>query len=538
MLSQLLFENAHFALNLIAGLVFTAAFWLHLDAWAIKPSRKDLSRWLGFLSLALAFLFHATVLERDTLGIDFSFSRTAEVLAFVGKVLGYGLLVVSQLFDPLQPRPETKGLESVTQTPTLEKQPSILLIPGSIVGKLTLPLLSLMVGLLYLRRATVGLERHLRPVAIGFLLIFGHELFSVASLWRESLNPNLALLTAPFRVFWIVEHLLLVAGLIVIGRWVWMYLVTRIRNQLFMIFTTATVVIFLLTTVSFTFLLLRNIAKDATANLTTAVRVLEYAIDGKKSETLAHAEMLSQQPKLAEALLRGDHASISTLTNGYLERKRLSTLVVTDAEGQVLHRAEDTSRRGESISSDPLITRALIGDVASSIASQENVVAPAVSIRSTAPVRSEEGLIVGTVMVGVVLSNEFTDSLKKSTGLEAAIYSGLIRSATTFVAADGKSRLIGVKESSPDVQKAVMENGTIFTGTIRVASTPYVSAYAPLKDVDNEVVGMLYVGKPELHVMQTAAKSIELTFIIAALLLLFSAWPIYGIARQIAKQLN
>jgi len=44
---------------------------------------------------------------------------------------------------------------------------------------------------------------------------------------------------------------------------------------------------------------------------------------------------------------------------------------------------------------------------------------------------------------------------------------------------------------------------------------PYLSAYLPLKDADNVPVGMLFVGREKLEILQAAGRSIELTLLLA-----------------------
>ncbi len=549
MLAQLLLENVRFALGLLAALTFLAIFWLHFDAWMEQRQLKEMLKWLGFFLLALGFLVYATVIEQTTFGQSL-FGAQAELISRVMRLVAYLVLIAGHWLDPLPVVPHGQGLNiEATGTPAVIRKIDAMSDKGVLllsVASLSLGVLlnavpviaAALVAYFYWRRATRGLERHLRPVAISFTLIAAFELFALSTLGRESINIQIAGATAAFGPLWFIQHIILVVALVLLVRWVWVYLTTRIRNQLFMIFTTATVVIFLLSTASFTFILFRNVNQESLMNLATASKVLDYALTSKKAETLALTETLAENPAVQAAVAAGNKADLVTLTAKFLETKKQSSLVITDAEGAVLLRAEDRDRQGESLSSDPLVERALIGKTATSVATKDGVLSPIVSIQSIAPIRNSGSLIVGSVTVGLAITNDFVDGIKRSTGLDAAIYSGQTRSATTFIAANGTSRLVGVKENSPALSTNVLKKGQTFMGNYQFLNTPYLAVFAPLKDVDNVPVGMIFVGRPQVAILQTAGRSVELTFLVAAILLLLAIVPIYQISAMISRQLR
>jgi hypothetical protein len=537
--SQFFGQNLHFAISLFASLVFFAVFWLYFDAWVSKKPRnsREIFKWLGFLLVSVSFLIHATIIEESDLGRSI-FGNTSEVVSTILRLLGYIGIIIGQIVDPLQKRPETKGLEAeLSEQNSSSKTPAVLGSGSAFGSAYLLPAGALAIAVLYWRRATTGLERHLKPVALAFLLLFGFELASLADLARDTTNPNLFNLVKAFGPLWIAAHTLLFLGVLVLGRWVWRYLTERFMSQLFMILTSAVLIIFLLTTVSFTYLLMRNVQDDTLDNLATASNVLGYALDSKKAETKANAESLAQNPQIIQAVLAKDHKSLAGLTTNFLESKKESSLVVTSSSAQMLLRAENPDRWGDSISSDSLVRRALVGQASSTVVSSEGVLAPVISIKSSVPIR-DNGNIVGTVSTAVVADNGFVDGIKNSTGLESAIYAGNSLSATTFTAPDGKSRQVGVKQTSTTINKQVLTQGRSFKGSANLLNRQFLAVYTPLKDVNNNIVGMLFIGQPQNKVLQSAGHSIELTFIVAAILLAIAILPAYWMSRYIARQLE
>ena len=309
--TQFIGQNAHFAVSLLAALASFAVFWLIFDAWIELRHRREIVKWAGFLILAIAFLMNAATLDQRSLIPGLLASQLAGVGEVV-RILAYALIVIGQLIDPLTkrptyapepaaPAPAAPAAAIVTVKAAADKKPSKAkkshgwtgYVP--LAGLVTLPIMAFAVSILYWRRATVGLERHLRPVAQAFAFFGLYELFTVGSYWQDTSNPLLYRFVAAYGpVWWLAQVSLLGAG-IILGRWVWTYLTKRLLTQLFMVFVTATVVIFFVSTVGFSFLLLRNVQSEALTELSTASRVLNYAVASRQAQTIRSGRSRQRQ---------------------------------------------------------------------------------------------------------------------------------------------------------------------------------------------------------------------------------------------------
>lgn len=534
---QFFAQNLHFAINLLTALVMLMIGLLYFDSWLNKKQSKELYRWIGFLLLVVTYLLNATVLEK-TFFSEGIISRYSEVVANFTHFFGYVLIAISLLLDPLQAIPKTEGLklsETPTSTPTEKSAGAVLIVNPTTL--LLVPLGSLTIAVLYWRRATTGLERHLKPVALGFLTLAVSDLLSLSTLFQNSTNVTFYKLSVAFGPLWLLSQLFLLLAIIFLGRWVWRYLITRLQSQLFMISTSMIAIIFLLVATGFTFLMLRNVTSETLNNLSTSTKVLNFALESKKTETLALTEALSTNPEIIDAVASGDYQRLTDLTNQFLAERKQSSLIFTDADGRVIFRAEDPDRRGDSISEDTMIRRAAVGLDGSTITTRQGTLAPQVYLRATEPVK-KESVIIGTVSVGLIIGDEFVDGIKKATGLETTVFTGNVRSATTFISADGKSRLIGVKEENGQVKDQVLRLGQEFRGNTTVSNTQYLAVFTPLKDADNVTIGMLMAGKPEAELLQTAGRTIAQSFVLIVALLAISIIPSYKIARIISHQVG
>ena len=527
---QFFLEQFHFAVYLLMALILFAVFWLYLDAWLARKTWREGIRFSGFLLLSLGFLFQATVLESNIVPNPFFSHNLQTLLVAAFKIPGYLAIITSLFLDPIQRKPGQ--LVPLIATPVSA--------PVIFSGRLFLlfyPLSALTVACIYLYQATFGLERHLRLLAIGFFMITLSELLRLIDFFQTTTNVSLYNLTAAFGPLWILGHLFLMIATLIIGRWVFGYLLKRFEMQLFIIFMVVVVVIFLITTVTFTSLLLKNIQDETLIQLNTDVRVLEFGIDSKKIETLSDAQVIAQNPTVISLVSQNQRPQLAEIVEQYLLTKKQSFLVVVNQSGQVLARGDDKNRYGDSLAADSLIQRSLADTNVSSIVSKDGVLAPELSVRSATAIKNGNQVI-GAVIVGTVLDTAFVEGVKKATGLESSLYAGNLLSATTLLAADGVSRPIGIVESHSEITKPVLKNGRNYQGTVNLIGVPYFGAYLPLIDVNDTPLGMLFVGRPQVQVLAAAGRSFEVSFLMVITLLILSIVPAHQISKSITRQVH
>jgi hypothetical protein len=532
---QFVLENVHFALNILGALVLFAVCWLYTDAWSARKEDTRIGiRAVGFLLLSISYVFHAMEVE----GIVVSSIPFSVWISDIGvpmfRVLGYCAVVWSLATEPLMPKPaETSGGTQV----------------GAVVGgagsagglnwllSFGSPLGALATGLLYLRRSTVGLERHVRTVGVAFLFITVSDIVGLSTLLRGSTNVDVFNAVKPFGVFWMMTHALLIVGFVLLERWVFGYLLKRFETQLFIIYTTTVVVIYLIITVVFTGLLVGNVTSITKGHLETDARVLSYAIESRKNEALSLAHILASDQQVVTALESGKRQAIADITARQLESSNQSYVIVVNVNGQVVARGDDAQKYGDSLSGDPIVIKSLAKTDSTGVVVSDGVMAPELSVRAATPIVKND-TVIGVAIVGTVLDTTFVDGLKRSTGLEATLYGADMKvSASTMTTADGVTRPLGVILTDKNVRSAVIGQSKPYTGAITFLSRSMYASFLPIQNVEKTTIGMVSIAKSQLAVLALAGQSIQLTFIIAAILILFSVIPAYFIARFMTRQL-
>lgn len=164
----------------------------------------------------------------------------------------------------------------------------------------------------------------------------------------------------------------------------------------------------------------------------------------------------------------------------------LSTITITDNDGNVIIRQHDPENKGDNISDQLTVQNALAGDVFGTLESGALV---GLSSRAGAPIKNQRGDIIGTIVVGFTFEDTtLLESMKHDRGMEFTIYSGDKRLATTI---DQKGSAAVDTLMDPEVKAAVLEKGQVSTGNFTLLGKPYIASYMPLTDNQGNIIGAL-----------------------------------------------
>ncbi|MEG0469630.1 MAG: diguanylate cyclase [Longicatena sp.] len=134
-------------------------------------------------------------------------------------------------------------------------------------------------------------------------------------------------------------------------------------------------------------------------------------------------------------------------------------------------------------------------------------------------------------------THEIVDDIKDTSGIDATVFWGSTRMSTTIRNDDGE-RTLG-SASSPEVQKAVLKEGKeYFSDNVFVNKVPYFGQYMPLKNSDDTIVGMIFVGKPRTLVLHTIYKVIGTISVILLLMIFLVSTISLSFSGKIIDSLN
>jgi two-component system NtrC family sensor kinase len=282
---------------------------------------------------------------------------------------------------------------------------------------------------------------------------------------------------------------------------------------------------------------------------------------------------------LKDALLADDVEQAAAELVKVKEREGLDLLTVTDKFGRVLLRTSNGNLFGDEQKHNELVRAALIEqepvaatslvtaddlrkespllaekayfkfiDTPKARAREETEETRGMMLMAAAPIFDYEDNLVGVLYGGVLLNRNFeiVDKTKETVFQEvkykgkdigtATIFQDDVRISTNVKNEDG-SRAIGTRVSE-DVYRQVVEKGEVWIGRAYVVNNWYITAYEPIRDINDKIIGILYVGILEQKYVDVERRTILIFLSIALMGALVSMGLSYFFSRTISVSIN
>jgi len=283
------------------------------------------------------------------------------------------------------------------------------------------------------------------------------------------------------------------------------------------------------------YLLSRRLNQEAQNRVRQDLNAAREFYDQRLASMRAALRYTALGERFSQAVARKDVGHLSPRLDAVRRNAELDVLCVADPAGRVIHRAHRPNCSGDSLADDRLVALVLAGeDVVSGamlipigvLEKEDPSLAERARIRilatpkqmpsdvselesgmmlcAAAPVRGSDGTLVGVLRAGLLVNRNYAlvDQVRNTVFREeryrgrflgtATIFQGDVRVSTNVQREDG-SRAIGTRVSR-EVYDHVLRQGKKWVGPAWVVNDWYISAYAPLYDVDEQPIGILYVG--------------------------------------------
>lgn len=278
---------------------------------------------------------------------------------------------------------------------------------------------------------------------------------------------------------------------------------------------------------------------------------------------------------LKSALISGNIEPATDELIQVKESEGLDTLTITDAAGNVLVRTSNVGLAGDNQRHDELV-RAVLSRrepvAATSIVSADDLrkesplladqaccklidtplarvrddteLTAGMMLRAAAPIFDQQNHIVGVVSGGVLLNRNFeiVDKVKQTVFEDlqyagkdigtATIFQDDVRISTNVRNTDG-SRAIGTRVSE-EVYNQVVQEGESWIGRAYVVNDWYITAYEPIRNVNNDIIGILYVGILEQKYADVRSRTVLAFLAITLMGVVGSMLLSYPISRRIS----
>jgi HAMP domain-containing protein len=249
--------------------------------------------------------------------------------------------------------------------------------------------------------------------------------------------------------------------------------------------------------------------------------------------------------------------------NNFKQEMAVDYLLLTDESGRVLFRANNPAQMGDALASlDPLLSQSLaegsiiFGSVklpidfialeqlesSLELGVQKRRVESALAMEVVVPLRVREELQ-GALVIGDVINNDNTlvDNLKTMVFQDniqegsATIYLGDVAVASSRAGEFGR----GVGENvTATISELVNQQGKEFIGPEEIGDTNYISAYVPIKDFNNQVIGIYAVSVRETWFLEFETYIRTFILIVIGVAIIFSILLTYIAAGRLTRPIE
>ncbi|MDL2267449.1 methyl-accepting chemotaxis protein [Desulfovibrio sp. OttesenSCG-928-G15] len=270
--------------------------------------------------------------------------------------------------------------------------------------------------------------------------------------------------------------------------------------------------------------------KEAEEGLHLKATAVEKQLSGMHDSVESVLWQAVRRSDLIEATVNNDITALKSIAKDMDERSSIDFVTVTDGEGNVLLRGH-SDKKGDSIARVDCVKKSLAGaPITIGIAPGKEV---AFSVRGGAPM-VKDGKIVGVLSVGVRLdSSALADEMKSQLGTELTFFKDKLRVATSLKDKDGKP-MVGTELSNEAVESNVLQGGRAFqNNSAMIGGIEYSVLYTPLRDVEEKIVGMFFLGTPTTTLALIKSSIINRTLAIAGGLSLLMGLIGVFVARRV-----
>ncbi|MHC4207077.1 MAG: cache domain-containing protein [Planctomycetota bacterium] len=282
---------------------------------------------------------------------------------------------------------------------------------------------------------------------------------------------------------------------------------------------------------------------------------------------------------LKDAISENDRDTLLKELERIREAESLDILTLTDSSGKVVIRSRNPSVVGDNQRDDKLVGGVLLNKeviAGTLIVPSEDLIKESQSlaqrayfkfiptpkakrveetentsgmmIKAGAPVFGYDGKLLGVLYGGILLNRNYkiVDKVKETVykgetfkGKDigtATIFQGDLRISTNVKTKEG-SRAIGTRVSE-EVNDQVLVKGLPWVARAFVVNDWYKTAYEPIKDIDGQIIGILYVGILEQPFVHMARNILIVFFVIVAVATTLAASLEVVLTKKISQPLE
>ncbi len=248
-----------------------------------------------------------------------------------------------------------------------------------------------------------------------------------------------------------------------------------------------------------------------------------------------YASTTADREDVIDAVSENDINKLKSVINYYNGELDYAYIAFTDSDGHILASGENGPSEGQNISSVHAVSQALKGTAGYGYETYNSNFCQVYAY----PLKKNGRTIGTTVFAYDFTDGDFINLMKTAYAVECTIFSGDTRIDSSLPG------VVGTTLANTTILDQVLNNGQTYTGENTIQGKKYFSVYAPLKNDDDKITGMLFIAKSleQINAVKyTTIKFVVPVAIVLALILMlisfrFIHWLMWRI-ENVTKQLR
>lgn len=308
-----------------------------------------------------------------------------------------------------------------------------------------------------------------------------------------------------------------------------------IKSQLILYFTIAILTPTIITGIIGVKIIYNQIITRAETKTLSDLNSAREIYNNKISQIASITRLTASRSFIISSILRNEFDTLQLDLNRTLANEKLDFFTIVNQNGKVIRRGKNSTNYGDDLSSDKFVSYVLRTkepvsgtDIESSDelmkesfelaenAAMDIIPTPMAKqnpkkretsgmvLKSAVPVFDYNRNLIAVLIGGVLLNRNYEIVTKiKEVVHEREVYRGQdigtatifqndLRISTNVKNTDGTYALATLV--SEEVNDAVLQEGKKFIGEVFVVNSWYIGGYEPIRDIDDKIIGILYVG--------------------------------------------
>ncbi|MFN3361993.1 MAG: HAMP domain-containing protein [Pseudanabaenaceae cyanobacterium] len=293
-----------------------------------------------------------------------------------------------------------------------------------------------------------------------------------------------------------------------------------------------------------------NLQRQLTNQVVTELQTLELTlreVTDQKAELKQEAEILDNlSPKGVNRL--------KLILKEICDRRNLDYAVLVDAQGQVIQSTVSLAK-GSKYDPNGIISRTINqekqqtsfaiegAEAITNLLPNVKALTPRFLLRYDTKPLFRNNQFVGTVLLANLIEGgekelEIVDGTNRRIGDGLSLLMvGKENVAVGAILEEGQNTTI-VTSLPPGIEPLISRQGESGTGEVVINGAPYTIAYAPIRDFQGEVVGLLVRGKPQAAVLQLVGETTKLVIFMACALIVVGTLIAIALGRSVTVPLE